>query len=429
MSNASDVAHRGPPPATSAAARQRDIRLDFFRGIGMFIIFVAHTPYNGLQNFIPARFGFSDATEIFVFCSGMASAIAFGSAFNRGGFQMGLSRVAYRVWQVYWAHISIFMLVTAAMVIADRWLDTGGAYSTGLNVTNFLSGDTGANLIGLLTLTYVPNLFDVLPMYLVILMMIPIVMALSRLGRWYVAAFVLASWLGATFGFLDLPAEPWTDRVWFFNPFGWQLVFFAGFAFMMGWVPAPPIERRLVIAAAVFLIVTIPIATEWMHTQIAVFGQIREALGATIGKTNLGIFRFVHFLCLAYLAYAWAGPNGDRIRTLHQPTVKICTKVGQQALGVYLTGQMMAMLCGIFMDQLGHTFVLTTIANAIGFAALIAAAYIAGYFKSAPWSVKKPLLQDAQPASAGSSGSGGGSSSAKSGGARRQGLEIAKPAE
>ncbi len=86
-------------------SRQRDIRLDFFRGIGMFIIFMAHLPFNSWNAFIPARFGFSDATEIFVFCSGMASAIAFGRLFNEQGFALGTSRIAYRCWQGYWVHI------------------------------------------------------------------------------------------------------------------------------------------------------------------------------------------------------------------------------------------------------------------------------------------------------------------------------------
>ena len=58
------------------APRTRDLRLDFFRGIGMFIILIAHITDNPWTLWIPARFGFSDATEMFVFCSGMASAIA-----------------------------------------------------------------------------------------------------------------------------------------------------------------------------------------------------------------------------------------------------------------------------------------------------------------------------------------------------------------
>ena len=58
---------------------------DFFRGLAMYIILISHMPYNKWSNWIPGRFGFSDATEIFVFCSGMASAIAFGATFRRAG--------------------------------------------------------------------------------------------------------------------------------------------------------------------------------------------------------------------------------------------------------------------------------------------------------------------------------------------------------
>ena len=45
---------------------------------------------------------------------------------------------------------------------------------------------------------------------------------------------------------LNFPAEPWSERKWFFNPFGWQLVFFTGFAFMRGWIPAPPVRAWLI---------------------------------------------------------------------------------------------------------------------------------------------------------------------------------------
>ena len=93
------------PKTVATTTRQRDLRLDFFRGIAMFIILVAHIQSDWLALWIPARFGFSDATEMFVFCSGMASAIAFGRVFREQGLLIGTSRVLYRMWQVYWAHI------------------------------------------------------------------------------------------------------------------------------------------------------------------------------------------------------------------------------------------------------------------------------------------------------------------------------------
>lgn len=227
------------------AKRPRDPRLDFFRGIAMFIIFLAHTPGNWWAGWIPARFGFSDATEIFVFCSGMASAIAFGRVFEERGVLMGTSRILFRAWQVYWAHIGLFLAVLVLMVGADKLLGTGNHYVASLNLQVFLE-DAGTNLLGLLTLTYVPNYFDILPMYLVILLLVPVMVV----ARWQHPAlpFVImgALWAFAAARWLDLPAEPWSSREWFFNPFSWQLVFFTGFALMRGWLPKPPIDKRLV---------------------------------------------------------------------------------------------------------------------------------------------------------------------------------------
>ena len=87
--------HSAPIAATQTSAvvtSKRDPRLDFYRGMAMFIILFAHTPGNFFTSWIPARWGFSDATEMFVFCSGMASAIAFGRTFDRAGWALGTAR-------------------------------------------------------------------------------------------------------------------------------------------------------------------------------------------------------------------------------------------------------------------------------------------------------------------------------------------------
>lgn len=127
-----------PASLAAAAPRVRDLRLDFFRGIAMFIILIAHTPGNFLTSWIPARWGFSDATEMFIFCSGMASAIAFGGTFDRAGWLLGSARVAFRVWQVYWAHIGLFIAVAALMAGLDYYGDYDKNYIGSLNLWKFL---------------------------------------------------------------------------------------------------------------------------------------------------------------------------------------------------------------------------------------------------------------------------------------------------
>ncbi len=375
--------------------RQRDIRLDFFRGAGMFIIFIAHIPNNLWAEFIPARIGFSDATEIFVFCSGMASAIAFGKLFEERGFVAGTSRIAFRCWQVYWAHIGLFFTVLALMIATDKILGTGNDYVAGLNLVHFTEGETATNLLGLMTLTYVPNLFDILPMYLVILCMIPIVMALSRVHTALVFAFMAFVWWLGFSGTIELPAEPWSDRPWYFNPFAWQLVFFTGFAFMRGWIPAPPIDRRVMWLCAGIIVVSIPLS-HW-HTLQAVptLMEARQTLDPIADKTHFGPLRYIHFLAIAYLAYALAGEKGANIKGAF--TGVVC-KVGQQALGVFMAGITLSMLGGVALNLLGRDAFTYALVNLTGCALLIAVAYIAAYFKSTPWQKAKPARSEAAQA-------------------------------
>lgn len=145
----------------------RDPRLDFFRGLGMFIILIAHIPWNSWTDWISARFGFSDGADLFVFCSGLASSLAFAPIFETRGWLLGVARILHRMWQVYWAHIGGFLVVLAIVASADIYFG-GDRYARQL-----MLGDFFARLQfyapGLMTLRFVPNYFDILPMYIAIL--------------------------------------------------------------------------------------------------------------------------------------------------------------------------------------------------------------------------------------------------------------------
>lgn len=415
-------------PAKAAAAspaRVRDPRLDFYRGIAMFIILFAHTPGNFFTSWIPARWGFSDATEIFVFCSGMASAIAFGRTFDRAGWVLGTGRVAYRVWQVYWAHIGMFFFIAMMLAFWDSFGIFEKRYIGTLNLIPFFEGvtrggelvsTTADQLVGLFTLTYVPNYFDILPMYMVILVMMPIVMALSRVHLGLMFAVIATVWLFAQERVLGLwgaealttnfPAEPWSNRQWFFNPFGWQLIFFTGFAFMRGWIPAPPVKTWLIILAAVIVVANIPLSNigvravnrEWFGLAFEGNPVIdwRVANKMWIDKSDFGILRYLHFLALAYLAWVAAGQGGHRLiasdatlaSRVWDRIVTVIMKVGQQSLAVFVFSMVFARFTGFVLDQVGRTTLSVTLMNFVGIAMLILVAYFVGWIKSQPWRVK-----------------------------------------
>ncbi|WP_321342788.1 OpgC domain-containing protein [Breoghania sp.] len=381
----------GTHPAAPAKKR-RDPRLDFFRGIGMFIIFIAHLPGAWATLWIPARFGFSDATEIFVFCSGMASAIAFGRIFEDIGWRMGAARILYRMWQVYWAHIGLFLAIAALLATADATGWFAIDYTARLNLQHFFA-NPAMNLPGLLTLTYVPNYFDILPMYIAILAMIPVVMGLRRIGGPGLAmAAVAATWFAANLHMLELPAEPWTDRPWFFNPFAWQLCFFTGFAFMRGWIAPPAVTKRAMIVAAVIVVATVPFAYFRILQAVPELNDMAAAIRPLTNKTHFGILRYVHFLALAYLAWIAAGEAGARLAGSGAwgAFVQVVQKVGQQSLAVFLTSLVVCQSIAIIRDHLGltDTWLGQALSLATGFAILIATAYVVGWFKQAPWAKK-----------------------------------------
>jgi hypothetical protein len=371
-------------PARGRGA-QRDVRLDFFRGLGMFIIFIAHVPRNPWNEWIPARFGFSDATEIFVFCSGMASAIAFASVFDRTDFLHGTARVLYRCWQVYWCHIGLFLTCAVMMVAADQYFATGSQFVNALSIGSFFS-ETPQALLGLFTLTYVPNLFDILPMYLVVLTMIPIVMALSAFGAGPPLAFSAFLWWAGWYWGLNFSAEPWGDRTWFFNPLAWQAVFFTGFAFVRGWLPEPPIDTKLMRLSLAIVLLTIPFAHHWGIERLPEELHVPHAM---IDKNNFGPLRYIHFLALAYLAFVAAGPKGEKLRG---PMVSMICKVGQQSLAVFMGGIVFSLMGGIVLARVGYSLSTVTVVNLAGFAGLVAVAYTVAWFKSKPWATKRAVV-------------------------------------
>src|SRR3954470_13469850 len=88
-----------------AIATGRDLRLDLFRGIALWLIFLDHVPNNIVAWFTIRNYGFSDATEIFIFISGYTAAFVYGRAMVERGFIVAAARIWKRAWQIYVAHV------------------------------------------------------------------------------------------------------------------------------------------------------------------------------------------------------------------------------------------------------------------------------------------------------------------------------------
>lgn len=363
-------------------AKVRDPRLDFFRGIAMLIIFIAHVPENLWNFYIPARFGWSDATEMFVFCSGFAAAIAFGGTFVKASYWYGALRIGYRVWQIYAAHIAMFVFILTLVAGADYLaFHPQQSYVDQLALGWVLERPVEA-FLGLFTLSFVPNYFDILPMYIGALILVPVLMALARVNPILAMGFSVAVYLGVWTLDWRLSADWYSDRDWFFNPFAWQLLFFTGFSLAMGWIKPPPISRVSVLVAAAFVVITIP-AANWQFAQNVQFlRDFRELIWELRDKTDFGILRYLHFLALAYLAVALVK---GRERYLLMDWAKPIITVGQNSLAVFLLSMGLARVGGMALDQIGREPLTYALVNLGGMAILTGFAYWCTLLKRQPW--------------------------------------------
>jgi hypothetical protein len=194
----------------------------------------------------------------------------------------------------------------------------------------------------------------------------------------------------------DLPAEWWSDREWFFNPFAWQLIFFTGFAIARGWIDLPPPSRRWTWIAAAYLIVMVPICYGPIFERVPVIDAIGLAILPTFDKTDFGIARYLHFLAIAYVLRAVLY---GREEVLYARWIAPVRKVGQQALAVFITSIVLSRVAGMAFDVWERDALTALLVNAVGFAVLIAVAYAVAWLKAEPWR-RQPQAAAAQAGSA-----------------------------
>src|SRR5207344_2587824 len=155
-----DAAAVSAPAIALPVAGERELRLDLFRGMALWLIFVDHLPTNILTWFTIRNYGFSDATEIFIFISGYTAAFVYGRAMLESGFFIAGARILRRVWQIYVAHVFLFTIFLAEISYVATSFENP-LYSEEMGIMDFLKQPDVA-IIQALILRFRPVNLDVL---------------------------------------------------------------------------------------------------------------------------------------------------------------------------------------------------------------------------------------------------------------------------
>lgn len=320
-----------------AKPRRRDPRVDVLRGFALLMIFIDHIPRNAPASYTLHNFGFSDGAEIFVLLAGYSSMVAYGGLFRRQGIRATLVRIGRRCLRIYLFQAGLLL---STLVIVRLWMDATGLLPR-FGVRPLLEMGLWQGLLRGLTLNALPNYLDILPLYIVLLAIFPLVYLGVRRGMWGALALSGTIWLAANVDYtLNLPNAAAVDDGWYFNPFAWQFLFVIGAALAVviesgqGLLPRHGGLTALAIAYLAFALFQGGSWAEWG------LPDLKPLAMAAPDKGHVAPLRLLHILALGYLIFSSAGAR----RLAEQSWLRAVDACGRHSLEIFAAGCLAALL-------------------------------------------------------------------------------------
>jgi hypothetical protein len=347
------------------AAREGDLRLSLLLGIAAWFLFLDHVPHNAVSALTLRNFGFSGATDLFVFVGGYIAAVVYGNMMLERGFVVTATRIFRRVWQLYAAYVVLFVIYIDLIGYVARKTAAPEIIHE-FNVAGIL-GHTIRTLIYGLLLQAKPLNLDVLQLFIVLMAFFPVVLfGMLRRPKLTMAGSI-ALYLAARQFDWNLSSFP--EGRWYFNPFSWQLLFVLGSWFALTdrkqmrairALQGIPILRFTALAYLLFALVI---------TMAGKFPQLAEIVPDSVlnvflpnGKENLAPYRVLHFLAMAFLFTLMVPRNW---RGFQWSALQPIVKCGEEWLAVFCAG--------VFLSFAGH-FILITGPNSLAMHILVSVA-------------------------------------------------------
>jgi hypothetical protein len=305
------------PPARSSwsyvpAAGDRDLRIDFLRGMVMLVLVTVHIELFSLYNLVTwERFGVVSGGEGFVLLSGFVIGMVYRRRIEQKGWRDAGWKLLDRAAQLYRVNlfviVGVFLLsllplfdMSAVMTFNDRY--AGQVYplypEAGTNVQTWLAR--------LLTLKIGPHQIQILGLYVFLLLLSPAALFLLREGRWRL--LLALSWILYVYNWA-YPALPTGAQFEYAFPLlTWQLLFFHGtaagyhrenvFDFMAGRRGRPVLLLAFVLFFAFLFFAQNtpnPVIPAWSRIAVIPADVYGDLYGKYFLKNTLGILRILNY--------------------------------------------------------------------------------------------------------------------------------------
>jgi hypothetical protein len=354
--------------------RGRDLRVDFFRGVALWWIYTDHIPGDVLGDFSLRNFAMCDAAEVFVLLAGYGAGLAYGSVMNRQGYLYAAADTLHRAWALYVAHIFLFVVYTAQVAYSAAALDRASYLEeTRLDV---LADAPYRALLEALLLRFQPNLLNILPLYVALLLLFA---ASLWLLRWPVLLFTGSLSLYVLVRVTGINVPAWTDEGWFFNPLAWQFLFMIGA--ILAYAPPTMPRRRWPFDLLAILILLAGNIVIWV---IDIHPLILAKMPASVirfiiteDKTGLHPFRLLSIMALAWLVVRLVSPSAG---WLHSRAAAPLVLMGQNSLPVFCFGIFLGFLARLGLEA-DEGALMQVAVNLLGALAMVAVGGLAAWYR------------------------------------------------
>ncbi|MFL9824200.1 OpgC family protein [Rhodoplanes sp. SY1] len=360
-----------PRPVPGTGRPPRDTRVDVVRGLALLFIFVNHIHNNPLSVATPAHLWFSDAADVFVLLAGFAVAVAYGPLIDSRGVPAGAARIGARMAELYAAHLMTLLFVAAVVAWSAARLERPDQLTMlGLLPLFTATEDT---ILRALALTFQPSYVDILPLYVVLLGLAPVILWLARTAPIVALAASAALWLLVQATDMNLPngAE---GQGWFFNPFAWQLLFTIGIVAGLAALDGIALPRSSRLLRLALVVVIGSVLLKGLSGQIA-FMQWAAVLPSELApqpsKTQLSLWRVANVLALAYLIAVLVPASA---RWLSAAPAAVVAVLGRRSLPVFALGTVLSVAGTIALTEAAWSMPAVIAVNVGGILVLIGTA-------------------------------------------------------
>jgi hypothetical protein len=372
---------------------QRDVRIDVVRGAGILMIALDHlggvatllAPDGFVLPFVTwTRIGWSSAAEFFVFFSGYLIGLVYVRTLQARGPWMLQARAVHRAWQIYAANVLTLCLTLA--LLHGRTLGGPTLLEAG-QLSNLTGSGAGASWAEFLMLQTAPMFFEILQLYVVLLLVAPAFLLLARANLLAALAVSLATWLAVQFNpSINLAA-------WHFNPFAWQVVFCLGLLCSVGNVfariEATFRRRSVLLATGAFVLFSLVLkGIDKAGVSLPLLGPIELA---GLEKDTVGALRLLHFL-ISVVFVMHLMPRSTRAQA--SLPMRSVARIGRHSLECFCVSTIAVYACAGFLLNVATINTATVLLGGIALVlALCAFAVLIEWVRSEPWrgaGVKQP---------------------------------------